>query len=390
TPSMPAQNPTPPSPEDLDEPPTPAERRVRSGAVIGILVLMILYTAYFAAPILIPMALAFLLSLLLSPAVGWLARLRIPRVIGAALVLALLLVGFGAAIYGLSAPATHWVKEAPEAIAKIEKMFHSVNGSFNELQKATQKVESLPATNPPASETPRPVKVVNANPGLVGEIFATAPDILAGVGIAIVLLYFLLAASDSFLRSLAHVVPRWSDKKRVVEVARGIQRHISAYLLTITLINLTLGLVDGLILWALGMPNPILWGAMIAIFNYVPYVGAATAIVVLTLIALLNFDGLGHVIVVPAAILAVAILEGQFLTPRIVGRRLVLSPVAVFLALVVCGWIWGIAGAIMAVPFLASFKIMCEEIEPLRPIAQFLTLYSIHRGRMPRDDAGVE
>ncbi len=178
--------------------------------------------------------------------------------------------------------------------------------------------------------------------------------------------------------------PEWRHKKRVVEIARNIQSHISRYLLTITLINLSIGLVDGVILWAIGMPNPILWGAMIAIFNYVPYLGAATSIVVLTLIALITFNHIGVILLVPGVVLAMAILEGQFISPHIIGRRLVLNPVAVFLALVVWGWIWGIAGAIMAVPMLACFKIMCEEIEVLNPIAEFLTVYSLRHSRVSR------
>ncbi len=355
--------------------------KVRSGALIGLFILAILYTAYFAAPILIPMALAFLLSMILAPIVGWLERFHIPTMLGAAVVLVVLLTGICAGVYGLSKPATHWIKEAPHAVKKLERTFHSVNGPFHEIQETKQKVESLSSDNSSPGPAPKPVKVVNQSPGVMGNVASAAPIVLTGVGITIVLLYFLLAAGDSFLRSLAHVVPRWSDKKRVVEIARGIQSHISRYLLTITLINLCLGLVDGLALWAIGIPNPLLWGVMIAIFNYVPYIGAATAIGVLTLIALVTFSHIGMILLVPGVVLAVAILEGQFVTPHVVGHRLVLSPVAVFIALVVSGWIWGIAGAIMAVPLLASFKIMCEEIEALKPIAEFLTVYSLGNNR---------
>ena len=347
--------------------------KVRSGALIGIFILAILYTAYFAAPILIPMALAFLLSMILAPIVGWLERFHIPTMLGAAVVLVVLLTGIGAGVYGLSKPAIHWIKEAPHAVKKLERTFHSINGPFHEIQETKQKVESMSSDNSTPGPAPKPVKVVNQSPGVMGHMASVAPTVLTG---------------DSFLRSLAHVVPRWSDKKRVVEIARGIQHHISRYLLTITLINLCLGLVDGLVLWAIGIPNPLLWGVMIAIFNYVPYIGAATAIGVLTLIALVTFSHIGMILLVPGVVLAVAILEGQFVTPHVVGRRLVLSPVAVFIALVVSGWIWGIAGAIMAVPLLASFKIMCEEIEALNPIAEFLTVYSLGNGRSVRNGDG--
>lgn len=356
--------------------------------MIGIFILAILYTAYFAAPILIPIALAFLLSMILAPIVRWLERFHIPAMLGAAVVLVALLTGIGTGVYGLSKPAEHWIKEAPYAVKKLERAFYSINGPFQEIRKTKQKVESMSSNNSTSGSAPKPIKVVNQSPGVMGHMASVAPTVLTGVGIAIVLLYFLLAAGDSFLRSLAHVVPRWSDKKRVVEIVRGIEHQISRYLLTITLINFCLGLVDGLALWAIGIPNPLLWGVMIAIFNYVPYLGAVTTIGVLTLIALVTFSHVGMILLVPGVVLAVAILEGQFVTPRVVGRRLVLSPVAVFIALVLSGWIWGIAGAIMAVPLLASFKIMCEEIEVLNPIAEFLTVYSLGNGQGSRNGNG--
>ncbi|MGH8160763.1 MAG: AI-2E family transporter [Gammaproteobacteria bacterium] len=353
--------------------------KIRSGVLVGILVLMILYTAYFARAILIPMALAFLFSLILIPAVAWLARWRIPRPVGAVIVLALLLSGFGAGVYGLSTPALHWINEAPHAVRKVERMVHSPYGPLKKIRKTEKKVNHPRDQNQGPENTAAPVKVVQPQKSMMDQVMAQTPDILIGIGIAIVLLFFLLAASDSFLRSLAHAIPRWPDKRRAVEIARNIQHHIARYLFTITLINMCVGLVDGIALGLLGIPNPVLWGAMIAIFNYVPYLGALTSIVIVGLIAVVTFNQIGLILLAPGIVLVVAILEGQFITPHIVGRRLNLSPVAVFVTLVVWGWLWGVVGAIIAVPLLASFKLMCEEIEPLNPIAEFLTSYYGHK-----------
>lgn len=354
----------------------PIVQKVRSGVLVGILALMILYTAYFAREILIPMALAFLFSLILTPLVGWLARLRIPRPAGAALVLALLLAGFGFGIYGLSGPATHWIGEAPQALQKLERTFHFSNGGpLDEVQKAKKQAENTASKNQGNKKQATPVKIVNRNSSMMSRAASVTPVVLTGIGIAVVLLYFLLAASDSFLRSLAHAVPRWPDKRRVVEVARSIQHNIARYLFTITLINLSVGLVDGFILWLIGIPDFVLWGAMIALFNYVPYLGALVSIVIVFLISLMTFHGIGVIIAAPATMMLISILEGQFITPHVVGRRLALSPVAVFVTLVVWGWLWGIVGAIIAVPMLAAFNIMCEEIKPLNPISDFLTSY---------------
>lgn len=350
---------------------------LRSGAVMGIFILMVLYTIYFAAPILIPITMALLLALILSSVIGWLERWHVRPPLGAALVLVVMLGGFTAGVYGLAQPAMHWIKKAPVALHKLEQTFQSQHGPLDELKKTKKELENLTdnesANAAPTATQPQKVQVVQ-RPNIVNQALTTTPGVLSGAGITIVLLYFLLASGDSFLRSLAHVIPQWRDKKVAVEIARGVQQHISRYLITVTLINLCLGFVDGLILWAIGMPSPVLWGALIALFNYVPYVGAAAAIIILALVALVTFSHIGTILLVPAAIFAMSVLEGQFITPHVVGRRLALSPVAIFITLVVWGWMWGVVGAIIAVPMLASFKLLCEEIEVLNPIAEFLTV----------------
>jgi predicted PurR-regulated permease PerM len=356
-------------------PAKPARRRLgpRTAALIGIFTLMVLYTIYFAASLLIPITMALLLALIFSALIGWLERWHIRPPLGAALVLVLMLGGFTAGVYGLSAPAMTWIQKAPIALRKLELTFQSSHGPLDELKRTKKEIENITGSDTKSIGEPKKVQVVQ-QPNIVNTALTTTPDVLSGAGICIVLLYFLLASGDSFLRSLAHVIPQWRDKKVAVEIARGVQRHISRYLMTVTLINLCLGLADGLILWGIGMPSPVLWGALIAVFNYVPYVGAAAAIIILSLVALLTFSHIGTILLVPAVIFAMAILEGQFITPHVVGRRLALSPVAIFLTLVIWGWMWGIVGAIIAVPMLASFKLLCEQIELLEPIAAFLTV----------------
>ncbi|HET7267303.1 MAG TPA: AI-2E family transporter [Oleiagrimonas sp.] len=341
-------------------------------AMVGIFVLMVLYTMYFAAPILIPITMALLLALILSSVIKRMERIRIPAPLGAALILIILLSAFGAGIYGLSSPAMHWIKQAPQALQELESSFHHSHGPIQELRQAGEKIGNVTDIDTRSANEPNKVQIVG-QPNIINRILTSTPAFLSNVGITVVLLYFLLAAGDSFLRSLVRVVPRLHDKKLAVEVARGVQHNISRYLMTITLINLCLGVADGLILWALGMPDPILWGALIMVFNFVPYAGAACMLVILSLVALVTYNHLGAVLLVPALILAMSILEGHFITPHTLGRRLALSPVAIFVTLVTLGWMWGIVGAIIAVPLLAAFKLLCEEIEALNPIAEFLT-----------------
>ena len=164
-----------------------------------------------------------------------------------------------------------------------------------------------------------------------------------------------------------------ADKKRAVSIVREIETQISRYLLTITLINIGLGLAVGTTVHLLGLRNPIMWGVLVAMLNFIPYLGALTGIICMTLGAVLSFDSLGYAMVFPASYLIIAILEGNFITPMVLGRSLTLNPVVILIALAFWGWMWGISGMILAVPILATFKIFCDHIEPMAPIGEFLS-----------------
>jgi predicted PurR-regulated permease PerM len=188
----------------------------------------------------------------------------------------------------------------------------------------------------------------------------------------LVLLYFLLAGGDLFLQKLIKVLPQLRDKKKAVSIARETEASISTYLVTVTLMNIGLGLTVAGVMYLLGMPNPLLWGAMAALAEFVPYLGATALVVVLTLAGLVTFDQVGQALLVPGAYLAVNVLQSQFIYPTILGQRLTLNPVAILVGLVFWWWIWGIPGAFLAVPLLATFKIFCDHIEALAPIGEFL------------------
>ena len=185
-------------------------------------------------------------------------------------------------------------------------------------------------------------------------------------------LYFALASGDLFLAKLGHVLPTLSDKKKAVQIAREIENNISQYLFTITVINAGIGVLGGLMFWAFGMPNPALWGALAGLLNFIPTVGSLSTAVIITLVAAATFPSLTHTLLVPGAFLGLTVLVGTFVSPHIMGRRLTLNPVVIFLGLSFWGWLWGVPGALLAVPMLAMFKIFCDHIEPLAPIGEFL------------------
>jgi predicted PurR-regulated permease PerM len=187
-----------------------------------------------------------------------------------------------------------------------------------------------------------------------------------------ILLYFLLVSGDLFLRKLVRVTPTLAGKRKAVEVAHRVQGDLARYLATITAINVGLGVAGGLAMALLGMPNPALWGAMAALFNFVPYVGAVVGTGIVGVVAALTFGDGPRWLAAPLVYFALTGLEGYLVTPMILGQRLRLNPVAILLGLLFWGWLWGIAGAFLAVPLLVALKILSENLPRLEPVNEFL------------------
>lgn len=351
--------------------PTGAVEVARDPDVIlkGLFLLAIFYTFYFARDVLLPVVLALLLTLIFSPAVRVLNKLRLPEPVGAAVVVVALVAALGFAVYSLIDPAIEWIGKVPETLKQIEDKVRGIKKSVQEVTKAADKVEEIARVE---AKAPAKTQVVPQKPSLFSRFLIGTQSVLISAAFTIVLLYFLLASGDMFLRKLVRVLPTLADKKRAVEVARAIQTDMARYLLTISCINCGLGIATGIAMYWLGMPNPVLWGVMVAVFNYVPYVGAGTSLTVLTAVAFLTFDEIGQVLLVPVVFFALTVLEGQILAPILTGKSLTLNPVVIFLSMLFWGWLWGIIGALMAVPILMIFKICCDHIESLAAIGEFL------------------
>jgi predicted PurR-regulated permease PerM len=341
---------------------------IKSVALTGLFVLAVFYTMYFMRAMLLPLVLALLLSYLLVPLVRLLGRIRVKPAFGAAIVLLSLvgLVIYG--IYRLAEPAADWLEKAPYSLQEIKQKLLPLKQPMEKVAQASGEIDKLTSSDEAQEKT-----VVVKHNALTDAFLAQTPEFIASGVVMLILLYFLLAYDGIFLTKIIRVIPRLTNKKRAVSIVREIEMQISRYLLTITLINIGLGIAVGTTVHLLGLRNPIMWGALVATLNFVPYVGALTGIICMTLGAVLSFDSLGYAMVFPTSYLVLAILEGNFITPLVLGRSLTLNPVVILIGLAFWGWMWGISGIILAVPILAVFKIFCDHIEPMAPIGEFMS-----------------
>jgi predicted PurR-regulated permease PerM len=340
---------------------------VRSLAITGLFVLAVLYTLFFARAFLLPIVLAVLLDFLLSPVIRALKRVRVPEPLGAAIVLLALLGVLGGAAYTLADPAREWVRKAPQSLAKAQGRLSELRRPVEQMTRTAEQVEAATEVNKPG-----PPEVVVRGPRLSERLFGSTQSVLVGALETLILLYFLLAAGDLFLQKLIKVLPLLRDKKKAVAIARETEASISTYLLTVAVVNVGLGVAVTVVMLLLKMPNPLLWGTLAGLAEFIPYLGATMMAGLLALAGLAVFPDLAHALLVPGAYLAVNLVQANFISPMVLGRRLTLNPVAILVGLVFWWWIWGVGGAFIAVPLLATLKIVCDHVESLAPIGEFL------------------
>ena len=342
---------------------------IRSLALSGIFLLAGLYTLYFARDFLLPVVLAFVLSFLLAPLSRSMIRLRIPAAIGAGIIIMGLISAGTSGVYLLSDPARQWLEKAPTSFNTARKKLRAFLEPVEKTRKTAEQLENMAALN----KTEKDVTTVEIKkPGLGEFVFASTQSFLIGCGVTLVLLYFLLAGEDLFLLKLVKVLPNLDDKKRAVEICRQIEHDVSRYLWTTALINMGLGMVVGLSMYFLRMPNPALWGVLAMVLNFIPYLGALTGIISVGFAAAVVFDDPVKIILAPSVYLLAAVIEGNFITPIVLGRSLALNPVIIFVWLIFWGWVWGVVGAVLAVPLLAIVKIVCDHFRPLAAVGEFL------------------
>jgi len=357
--------------ESVAEQPAPPElqlpRNYQAILLAGILALLLTYSLYLAREIAIPVVFAVILHFALQPVMRSLERIHIPPVVSGILVI----IGFLACVAGLamtlSAPAADWMSKAPQSLFKVENKIYFLKAHVAQLQDTLHQVEMM------ANSVGRETQVVTLQgPGLTSSLFTGTTSLLTMLGTVTLLLFFLLVSGDMMLRRFVEILPRLSNKKQAVEITREIESQVSIYLGTIGLINAAVGLATGVAGYLCGLPDPVLWGALAFALNFIPILGPLTGIVLLLLVGLLTFDPLWRALLPAGIYLLIHIAEGEIFTPSLMARRFVLNPVLVIGSLIFWYWMWGIAGALLAVPMLAILKIVCDRIGPLMALGHFL------------------
>lgn len=344
-----------------------APRHPMSLSILAFLAMV--YTLYFGRAFFIPIFFAFELNFLLSPAIRWTRRaLHIPAPLTSAILILGLAGGLGYGLYSLAVPAQGWLTSAPTTLARAGDKLHKIMKPVEQVSRTADQMDKVTSVGGGA-----PVRtVVVAGPSMGSRFFGTTQSIVGALLEVLVLTFFLLAAGDLFLQKTIKLSARRESQETAVEIAREVESSISRYLVTSAFLNLIEGAVFTAIMYALHMPNPFLWGALVTCLEFIPYVGAITLIAILTIASLTVFDSVGHALLIPGAFVALNLIQGNLVGPMVMGHRLSLNPVAIFIGVAFWWELWGIAGAFIAVPMLASLKIVCDHVDWLDGIGEFL------------------
>ena len=337
---------------------------VKALALIGICTALFYGKSFF-----LPVVLAAIIALTLSPIIKFGKKLGIPAAITAATLILVSFLILITAVMTLADPLSKMIAQAPSIGAQLETKLRSIREPMDTLNEAGAQVEKMAS----GGEGEATAEVSIKQPGLVARAADNVIAIVASTVLTFVLSFFLLTSRDMFIRKIVRVLPTLSDQKKALSVALNIERDVSQYLLTVAMINTVLGCIIGMLFWILGMPNPILWGVIAGLLNFLPYIGSLVGILITGAVATITFASLGEVLMIPGVYMAVTVMEGQFITPMIMGRRFSMNTVVILLSIAFWGFLWGAIGVIIAVPMLIIMKAICDRVDGLSSIGEFLS-----------------
>lgn len=353
----------------MEDKATIAEKRAYP--LTGLFVLACLAVMYFASSILLPLAVSILFSLLLAPLVRFLKKIWIPSHLSAAIIVIILFFSLGYGFYSLTTTAKAWATQAPQNFnvisQKVENIMTPLKKSiigFTQVKEQISKTANFPSNNTP--------EVTVKQSGFINMLLSSTKEFLFELFMIIFLLYFLLAYDDFFLRKVADFIPGKQGKEGAVFATHQIEHEIFVFLMAKVVTGIGLGVVIAISMYFFKMPDPILWGALAGILEFIPYIGVTIGTILVAITALINFDNPLIIIAVPTAFFTITSINGNFVFPLIIGKNLEIHPVIVFVGVIFWGWIWGITGALIAIPMLSVLNIICHNVKSLQKFSRFL------------------
>lgn len=330
----------------------------------------VLLLFYCARSVVLPIMLAWVGSMALAPPVAWLRLRHVPAPLAAGLVLILLGTALACGLIHFGRPVADWVKSAPETLPQLREKYQRLFGPISRMTAAWYDFDGK--TNSVKSSA----SLAEPEPGggrIAGTLFTWTGGMLACAGETAVLLFVMLAAGDRLIYKFAHVMPVFCHPADTVEISRQIQRHISRYLFSVSVINVVFGFVVGLSLHWAGLPNAAMWGALAAVANFLPYFGPVAGIVAVAGAGLLAFDTISRGLLPAGAYLLWHLLEADLITPCLLGRRFQMNAFVIFVMLMVCALLWGFLGTLLAMPLLVSLNVLCIRVPAFSRLAEFLS-----------------
>jgi len=362
TPAPPVVAPTPAPP-----PPT------RPRASVPLLVLATLavgYTLWAAQEVLLPVLLAMFFALVGNPIIRLLRRMYVPRFVGALLVLLGGMTVAGLLAHKMLPSAMDWAQQAPREMRQLAPKLRELTKPVQDANKAAESFARAAA----GTQTGRQPQIVQAAPDDPYRKLLATPRVLASLLAVVLLTFFFMVYGENLQRNAIALLPGRQQKKFTVDILHSIEREVSRYVLTISVINTVVGFVFAGVLYLLGLPlaEALLWGTMAALLNFAPYVGPLIGIVAMLLVGFISFEEPFQSMLPAVAYLVLHTIEGQIVTPIILGKRMALSPLVLILALMLFGWLWGIIGLLLAVPLLVCVKLVLARVEGMEGWARLL------------------
>lgn len=340
-------------------------------ALTGILILGVIAVVYIARDFVLPIVIAFFLAITFRPTIRWLASYNIPPWMTATALAGIIVLAGFLAVYVASGPIRSWADDAPEIERTLERKIRRITQSLERIVTMSEKIQDA-ATPDNGAQVQEVVIKQNISSVLSGAALYPANFIFMLSG-AVVIAVFLMASGDLFYEKIVKVLPTLTDKKTALRIVYDVEREVSAYLISTSVINAGVGAAVAGSFYALGMPNPLLWGLLAFIFNWIPYAGPIAGTLLSGVASVVVFDSLAAAILPPLAYAVFIGLETQIISPAFLSRRLRLNSVAILITIAFWAWLWGIPGIVVAVPFLVTLRVFCSHLDSLAGIGEFLT-----------------